>query len=132
MSKLCDFLEAELENRQSAGGDETDYVNEAREALAELAALRAERDELREELSIWKSVFPDIAPESVQPDRSKLEADLASLRALLVRAGEAAQAIHMNLAPGNRTFDELIRDAMLADDMARVILALIPKGPTND
>ena len=41
MSKLCDFLEAELENRQSAGGDETDYVNEAREALAELASLRA-------------------------------------------------------------------------------------------
>ena len=100
--------------------------------LRALIAAAKEAEELREELSIWKSVFPDIAPESVQPDRSKLEADLASLRALLVRAGEAAQAIHMNLAPGNRTFDELIRDAMLADDMARVILALIPKGPTND
>ena len=56
--------------------------------LRALIAAAKEAEELREELSIWKSVFPDIAPESVQPDRSKLEADLASLRALLVRAGE--------------------------------------------
>ena len=72
MSKLCDFLEAELENRQSAGGDETDYVNEAREALAELAALRAERDTLA---------------------RKRDE-----LRALLVRAGEALAMDYRTLA----------------------------------
>lgn len=40
---------------------------------------------LREELSIWKSVFPDIAPESVLPDRSKLEAEIVTLRAALER-----------------------------------------------
>lgn len=43
----------------------------------------AEIAALREELSIWKSVFPDIAPESVLPDRSKLEAEIVTLRAAL-------------------------------------------------
>lgn len=33
---------------------------------------------VNEELEIWKSVFPDIAPERVLPDRSKLEARLAN------------------------------------------------------
>ena len=32
--------------------------------------------ELEEELSIWKSVFPDVAPERVLPDRAKLEKHL--------------------------------------------------------
>ena len=32
--------------------------------------------ELEEELSIWKSVFPDIAPERVLPDRAELEKHL--------------------------------------------------------
>lgn len=38
---------------------------------------------LEEELSIWKSVFPDIAPERVLPDRSLLEAENERLRAAL-------------------------------------------------
>lgn len=42
-----------------------------------------EIDNLREELSIWKSVFPDIAPSSVLPDRSLLEAEIERLRAAL-------------------------------------------------
>jgi len=47
--------------------------------------LEAENTELREELDTWKSVFPDIAPASVLPDRSLLEADNARLRAALER-----------------------------------------------
>ena len=39
---LRDFLEAELENRQSVSGSRTDYVKEAEGALAEFDALRAE------------------------------------------------------------------------------------------
>lgn len=44
---------------------------------------------LREELDTWKSVFPDIAPERVQPDRSLLEKDIAELRAALRSVVEA-------------------------------------------
>lgn len=47
----------------------------------ELLKLRAENERLREELDIWKSVFPDIAPEQVLPDRSAEQAELARLRA---------------------------------------------------
>lgn len=49
----------------------------------EITALRAEVERLAEELSIWKSVFPDIAPERVLPNRSKLEAENERLRAAL-------------------------------------------------
>jgi FtsZ-binding cell division protein ZapB len=45
--------------------------------------LTAENERLREELDTWKSVFPDIAPASVLPDRSLLEADNARLRRAL-------------------------------------------------
>lgn len=48
-----------------------------------ITALRAENERLTEELSIWKSVFPDIVPERVLPDRSKLEAENERLRAAL-------------------------------------------------
>ena len=52
----------------------------ARDSLREWSSwcvqYMAERDEARKEIEIWKSVFPDIAPESVLPDRSKLESEL--------------------------------------------------------
>lgn len=54
--------------------------------LAGRDALKKERDEAREELSTWRSVFPDIAPDSVLPDRSKVEARVAALTALLEKA----------------------------------------------
>jgi hypothetical protein len=44
-------------------------------------ALRKRLAEAEEELSIWKSVFPDIAPERVMPDRSLLHAEIGKLRA---------------------------------------------------
>lgn len=37
---------------------------------------------VNEELETWKSVFPDVAPERVLPDRSKLETRLAKLEAV--------------------------------------------------
>jgi esterase/lipase len=47
--------------------------------------LLTEIDRLTEELSIWKSVFPDIAPQSVMPNRSLLEAELAAKDAEIER-----------------------------------------------
>jgi hypothetical protein len=41
---------------------------------------RDEIQSLRDELVVWQSVFPDIAPEAVLPDRAKLEAENAKLR----------------------------------------------------
>ncbi len=49
-------------------------------------ALRKRLAEAEEELSIWKSVFPDIAPERVMPDRSLLHAEIGKLREALKKA----------------------------------------------
>jgi inorganic triphosphatase YgiF len=49
-------------------------------------ALRKRLAQAEEELSIWKSVFPDIAPERVLPDRSLLHAEIEKLRAALQTA----------------------------------------------
>jgi|SanBayMetagenome_1026888.scaffolds.fasta_scaffold04503_8 ElaB/YqjD/DUF883 family membrane-anchored ribosome-binding protein len=48
-----------------------------------------EIERLREELDTWKSVFPDIAPDRVLPDRSLLEAENERLRAALEAVDEA-------------------------------------------
>jgi CCR4-NOT transcriptional regulation complex NOT5 subunit len=78
---------------------------------AEYEALRAEVERLREELDTWKSVFPDIAPASVLPDRSLLEAEVERLRAALeeinmktrcIKAVEIARAA-LNLSQEPRT-----------------------------
>lgn len=50
--------------------------------------LKAEIERLREELDTWQSVFPDIAPERVLPDRSRLHAEIARLRAALSRIAD--------------------------------------------
>jgi len=44
-------------------------------------AMAKENERLREELDIWKSVFPDIAPQNVIPDRSLVEQENERLRA---------------------------------------------------
>ena len=54
-----------------------------------IEALQAKLGTAEQELSIWKSVFPDIAPEHVLPDRSLLEAEIVRLKALLAEASEA-------------------------------------------
>lgn len=51
---------------------------------AEMLEIKATRiAELEEELSIWRSVFPDIAPERVLPDRRLLLDRIAELEAAL-------------------------------------------------
>ena len=47
-----------------------------------------ENKQLRDDLDTWKSVFPDIAPESVLPDRSKIEEENKRLRTALRDAYE--------------------------------------------
>ena len=57
------------------------------------ATLLRALDAAQEELSTWQSVFPDIAPDSVLPDRSKLEAELLAMAEENARLREALQAI---------------------------------------
>lgn len=58
--------------------------------LADREALKNVLGKAQDYLSTWRSVFPDIAPDSVLPDRSKVEARVASLTALLGKARELA------------------------------------------
>lgn len=60
--------------------------------LAFVDRLTAELGKAEEELSTWRSVFPDIAPASVLPDRSKLEAELLAMVEENARLREALQA----------------------------------------
>lgn len=73
--KLKEFLETELENRQSAGGDETDYVTEAREALDELATLTAERDALKAALEWYEKHVGNCRKNTSEGDASRRELD---------------------------------------------------------
>ena len=84
-----------------------------REAAALIRRLVAERGEAREERDIWRSVFPDIAPASVVPDRSLLEsraiaaeAEVGRLRAVLSEIldyeGGAATALEGIFSMTNR------------------------------
>ena len=66
-----------------------------------ITRLRAENERLTEELSIRKSVFPDIAPERVLPDRSKLEAENERLREALRKGGEAVERLAFEMPPPN-------------------------------
>jgi hypothetical protein len=61
--------------------------------------------ELEEELSIWRSVFPDIAPERVLPDRRLLLDRIAELEAALATARRDALALI------KQDTDELIEQA---------------------
>jgi transposase len=47
-----------------------DVLKAIRELLTHIDVLTARIAELEEEVDTWKSVFPDIAPERVLPDRS--------------------------------------------------------------
>ena len=58
-------------------------------------ALRKRLAEAEEELSIWRSVFPDIAPERVLPDRSLHLARIAELEAALERIIENEDQFRM-------------------------------------
>ena len=91
MSNLRDFLEAELENRQSAGGDETDYVTEAREALSAFDALTAERDALKAERDMWEAEVTRIGEEWTKADdaHQRREAALATRDATIATLIEA-------------------------------------------
>ena len=73
-----------------------------------------------EELSIWKSVFPDIAPERVMPDRSLLEKELADLRAKAEKLAAALKnttewcAVVKNALPSMETIGTAIEEGRAA------------------
>lgn len=52
MTDLRQFLLDEIENRESAGGDTSDYLKEARDALEAHDALVADRDRLAQQLEM--------------------------------------------------------------------------------
>lgn len=89
-------------------------------------AMAKENERLREELDIWKSVFPDIAPQNVIPDRSLVEQENERLRA----ANETwASAYHAEYYANERLRIELLTIAghpelygTKAPDIARAAL----------
>ena len=106
---LRDFLEAELENRQSSGGSETDYVNEAEGALAEFDALRAELDQAA----------------GVIVDRNREIADLiADLDTAKSNTGEACAriaALAKALEPFAEVADGMGWDKLQSEELVHVI-----------
>jgi hypothetical protein len=72
-------------------------------AAIEASGLVERIAELETDLDIWMSVFPDIAPENVLPDRSTLEAENARLREALQRMLlEFDFMIEANMIPDTR------------------------------
>ena len=67
---------------------EFDAMRAAITAAIEASGLVERIAELEADLGIWMSVFPDIAPENVLPDRSTLEAENARLREALRLYGD--------------------------------------------
>lgn len=94
--------------------------------LVSRTVLRAERDEWQR-----KSKLHEEHSERLTVKGAAVRAERDALAALLREAGETALSIHKTLAPGNRTFDELMRDAMLADDIARALRARIEAALAN-
>ena len=68
-----------LRNDRCESAQDDGIPSDVRAAIALLIA--PELGKMLGELATWRSVFPDIAPDSVLPDRSLLEADNATLRA---------------------------------------------------
>lgn len=83
--------------------------------LAFVDRLTAELGKAEEELSTWQSVFPDIAPDRVLPDRSKLEAELlAEVRRLEADLQVIAFGWRYVAEPDNSlTKSDLTRDQLI-------------------
>ena len=95
IEELCKRLEIKADMIQL--GETIAYGSDSeimREAAALIRRLAAERDEAREELDIWRSVFPDIAPESVVPNRSLLESRAIAAEAEVERLRAALERIY--------------------------------------
>jgi hypothetical protein len=91
---------------------------EIKEALTEIERLRGE-------LGIWKSVFPDLAPNEVQPDRSSLLQEIERLRteevSLTQRVGRLRLALEAIAHKGGETnahgyaLQQIAREALDSD-----------------
>jgi hypothetical protein len=83
-------MAAHLASRNAPWPYETpfDPLRAAIAAAIEASGILEENARLRADLDIWMSVFPDIAPENVLPDRSTLEAENARLRESLRLYGD--------------------------------------------
>ncbi|MDH5798499.1 MAG: hypothetical protein OEZ19_08030 [Paracoccaceae bacterium] len=92
--------------------DMVDRLAAERDAtLARVQELEAKNEELEEELSIWESVFPDLAPENVLPDRSLVEAEVKRLQAEVKRL----RAVFKDIAKSKLTDELEIEEWKYAD-----------------
>jgi len=98
IEELCKRVEARYRDASHHDGFFTHNLRvpdkDCHEAAALIRRLVAERDEAREELDIWRSVFPDIAPESVVPNRSLLESRAIAAEAEVERLRAALERIY--------------------------------------
>lgn len=112
--RLKEFLEIELENRQSAGGEETDYLAEIKEALECLDALRLAVRSYREE----RNVANRLVNKCVKDDAS-IRADLAKVTAERDEAiADAKQIAETNLHAAARIDGLTDGSAMLREALA--------------
>jgi len=66
------------------------------DALPIIREQQAEIARLKDELDTWQSVFPDIVPDRVLPDRSLLEAEIARLRDVFRLAVDVDAALFLS------------------------------------
>lgn len=66
---------------------------------------------------------------SYEDDYAEMCAEIERLRAQRDQLLAALTSIARTLAPGSRTFDDLMRDAMLACDIARAAIAAVEEKP---
>ena len=88
---------------------------------ARIATLEAQLADAREELKIWQSVFPDIAPRDVLPDRSALEADLATATAENAILAADRDRLRAALEPFVEVADGMGWDKLQSEELVHVI-----------
>ncbi len=95
-------------------------LTNAGEPMSEVTydALRKRLAEAEEEVSIWRSVFPDIAPERVLPDRRLLLDRIAELEAALGHATEYVGRLALTLA--GKHYPDQKRFELLPDLLGRI------------
>lgn len=86
--------------------------------IVELKTSKDRIGQLEEELSIWKPVFPDIAPERVQPNRSLMEKRIEQLEAALFES----MALNINYHAVEENDGYQFTEAPAVIEMARAAL----------
>ena len=129
---MTDTIE-EIRARHEAWDRASECNDATKQCHADRATLLRALDEAQEELSTWQSVFPDIAPASVLPDRSKLEAELLAMAEENARLREALAILDAADEFEGEPDNKKLFVAMRVADLRRARAALKEPGSfTND